>query len=245
MDFQWDHALDWNPSGLLMNLSIGLREASYGLYYSGSNRDTLRRRLLCPIHVNGLSRFLSHIPMDGTKSRLRGMAGSKKCAAKHKYPVGDDVLITNSKVASKYTKFLSKLDNGTIEFAKKFWVKKMQIGRGLPLNPYLKNKIIACLRKEFKPKELRLPPEQLLFEGELEFNERTVIYRWVKQWLKWTYKHPWEELIYSSVGLLRPLKVSSTAKENMSFWQRRRIRLNFGLDFATKIMRHSPAYLAY
>ncbi|XLR04428.1 hypothetical protein S83_070626 [Arachis hypogaea] len=67
------------------------------------------------------------------------MVGSRKCAAKHKYPLGDENIITNSKVASEYTKLLSKLgvsisynqsiisDNGAIEFAKKFWVKEMQV----------------------------------------------------------------------------------------------------------------------
>jgi len=30
-----------------------------------------------------------------------------------------------------------------------------------------------------------LPPEQLCFEGEVVFNEHTLILNWVKQWLKW------------------------------------------------------------
>ncbi|KAL6519618.1 hypothetical protein OROMI_032866 [Orobanche minor] len=35
------------------------------------------------------------------------------------------------------------------------------IGRGKPLNPYLKGIIVDMLRKELQPKELRLPPEKL------------------------------------------------------------------------------------
>jgi len=59
------------------------------------------------------------------------------------------------------------------------------IGRGNPLNPYLRGRIIWFRRKELKPKEIRLPPEQLCFEGEVVFNEHTLILNWVKQWLKW------------------------------------------------------------
>lgn len=61
------------------------------------------------------------------------------------------------------------------------------IGRGYPLNPYFKGKIVAFLRFELKPKEIRLPPEGLCFEGEVEFNERTLIRNWISQWLGWVY----------------------------------------------------------
>ncbi|CAN4117908.1 unnamed protein product [Withania somnifera] len=60
-----------------------------------------------------------------------------------------------------------------------FW-----IGRGKPLNPYLKGKIIDYLRKELKPKEIGLFPEELVFDGEREILERTLLLRWVKEWLK-------------------------------------------------------------
>lgn len=206
-------------------------------------------------------------------------------AAKHAYPkrttpfsdyalLGDDILITDSNVAQQYRKLLDRLgvtisesksiisDNGTIEFAKRYWTKSMQkdlspislrlllscrttlglcgisvkystsmsilqrlggagyrvrsrlfstqskrwerlkaaarkpgrlhplplefwIGRGNPINPYLKGKIVDYLRKELKPKEIRLFPEELVFDGEREILERTVLLRWVTQWLKW------------------------------------------------------------
>ncbi|PHT96639.1 hypothetical protein BC332_34436 [Capsicum chinense] len=61
-----------------------------------------------------------------------------------------------------------------------FW-----IGRGNPINPYLKGKIVDYLRKELKPKEIGLFPEELVFDGEREILERTVLLRWVTQWLKW------------------------------------------------------------
>lgn len=59
------------------------------------------------------------------------------------------------------------------------------IGRFKPLNPFLKGKIIDYLRKELTPKEIRLFPNELVFDGEREILERTVLLRWVKQWLKW------------------------------------------------------------
>ena len=59
------------------------------------------------------------------------------------------------------------------------------IGRGFPLNPYLKGRMVAYLFKELKPREIRLFPEQMVFDGEREILERTIVRRWVGQWLKW------------------------------------------------------------
>nr|YP_010144797.1 hypothetical protein KYW51_mgp28 [Mirabilis jalapa]QQL93530.1 hypothetical protein [Mirabilis jalapa] len=59
------------------------------------------------------------------------------------------------------------------------------IGRGKPLNPYLKGRKVFYLLKELKPKEVRLFPEQLVFDGEREILERTVVYQWMRQWLTW------------------------------------------------------------
>lgn len=42
--------------------------------------------------------------------------------------------------------------------------------------------MVVYLRKEMKPRELRLAPDELFFDG---FNERTVIRNWMSQWLSW------------------------------------------------------------
>jgi hypothetical protein len=59
------------------------------------------------------------------------------------------------------------------------------ISRGFPLNPYLKGRMIAYLLLEMKPKEIGLFPEEMVFDGEREINERTVLQKWLQQWLKW------------------------------------------------------------
>lgn len=59
------------------------------------------------------------------------------------------------------------------------------IGRGKPLNPYLKGIIIAFLRKELRPFDLRLIPEERTFEGERDNLEYTLVHNWLKFWLKW------------------------------------------------------------
>lgn len=69
---------------------------------------------------------------------------------------------------------------GTSRLPLEWWV-----GRGRPINPYLKGLIIERLRKELKPKEIRLFPEEMVFDGEREILERTLIHNWVKQWLRW------------------------------------------------------------
>lgn len=62
-----------------------------------------------------------------------------------------------------------------------FW-----LGRGKPLNPYLKAKMIDSLfRRELKPKEIGLFPDELVFDGEREIEERTLLGQWVDQWLRW------------------------------------------------------------
>lgn len=71
---------------------------------------------------------------------------------------------------------------GTSSLPLEWW-----IGRGLPLNPYLKGLIVEMLRKELQPQDIRLVSGDLVFNGELEILERTLILNWVKQWLKWNY----------------------------------------------------------
>ena len=38
---------------------------------------------------------------------------------------------------------------------------ELWLGRGCPLNPYLRGHLIGVLRKEMKPSELRLIPDEL------------------------------------------------------------------------------------
>ncbi|KAM3320317.1 hypothetical protein P3S67_007517 [Capsicum chacoense] len=59
------------------------------------------------------------------------------------------------------------------------------IGRFGNLNPYLKGKIVDYLRRELKPKEIDLFPEEMVFDKERDILEHTVILNWVKLWLKW------------------------------------------------------------
>jgi hypothetical protein len=59
----------------------------------------------------------------------------------------------------------------------------------MPLNPYLKGKMIAYLRKELKLTEIGLVPDELCFDGEIEFHERTIVLNWMKQWLKWVIRY--------------------------------------------------------
>lgn len=60
------------------------------------------------------------------------------------------------------------------------------IGRGRPLNPYLLAYLIEILRHEMKPKELRLPPDNLFeMPGMKHMLEWMSLRGWVKQWLKY------------------------------------------------------------
>lgn len=60
------------------------------------------------------------------------------------------------------------------------------IGRGLPLNPYIKGRMVSMLMRKLRPRQLRVPPcPEVVFEGEAANLEYTLYRNWVSQWLKW------------------------------------------------------------
>ncbi|PHT98242.1 hypothetical protein BC332_32834 [Capsicum chinense] len=116
------------------------------------------------------------------------------CTVSNKYPIGISILqrlggagfrvrsrlySTQSKRWERF-KAAAQKPNRSHPLPLEYW-----IGRGKPLNPYLKGKIVDFLRKELKPKEIRLFPEEMVFDKERDILEHTVIHNWVKMWLKW------------------------------------------------------------
>ncbi|KAK1592423.1 hypothetical protein Q3G72_024623 [Acer saccharum] len=59
------------------------------------------------------------------------------------------------------------------------------LGRGSPLNPYLKGTLVSHMLKAFKPKAMKPIPDRFVFDGEKEILERTVTHNWMCQWLSW------------------------------------------------------------
>lgn len=60
------------------------------------------------------------------------------------------------------------------------------LGRGLSLNPYLRGLMVEFLRKEMRPRELILFPDELVeLEGMKDFIEWSCLRSWVKAWLKY------------------------------------------------------------
>lgn len=60
------------------------------------------------------------------------------------------------------------------------------LGRGsLPQAPYLKGVIVDFLRRKLYYRDLTVPPDELVFDGELEILERTCLRNWMTQWLTW------------------------------------------------------------
>ncbi|KAJ4841101.1 hypothetical protein Tsubulata_037186 [Turnera subulata] len=58
------------------------------------------------------------------------------------------------------------------------------LGRGNPLNPYLRAELLQYFMKD--PREIRVFPEDLVFDGERGILERTVLLGWMRLWLKWS-----------------------------------------------------------
>lgn len=75
------------------------------------------------------------------------------------------------------------------------------LGRGKPLNPDLNAIFIDHLRKQMRPTEISLIPDELLEQkGMADFLEWSSLRAWVKQWLKycrWYYK----EALYPEVNI--------------------------------------------
>lgn len=62
------------------------------------------------------------------------------------------------------------------------------LGRGRPLNPYLRGLMIDYLRSVMKPKDLRLAPDEaFLTSGVKDFPEWSLVRRWVQGWLRYVH----------------------------------------------------------
>lgn len=63
---------------------------------------------------------------------------------------------------------------------------ELWLGRGLPLNPYVRGVLFTLLTKEMRPKQLSLPPEEVqLGPGAVDFLEYSMLRRWVSSWLRY------------------------------------------------------------
>lgn len=60
------------------------------------------------------------------------------------------------------------------------------LGRGRPLDPYIRGLLVELLRRELKPRELQLPPLKYFEMGSTpEAHEWSLYRRWMGQWLKY------------------------------------------------------------
>nr|QLA48200.1 RNA-dependent RNA polymerase [Medinilla magnifica] len=62
---------------------------------------------------------------------------------------------------------------------------ELWLGRGYPLNPYLKGRLVDFLFEELYLKQLKMFPDEMVFDGQREHLERTLLRRWMQQWLEW------------------------------------------------------------
>lgn len=77
------------------------------------------------------------------------------------------------------------------------------IGRGKPLNPYLRGIIVALVLKELAPRQLELVPEERLGDDDKELLERMHYRNWVQDWLRWL--HWYSEVISDPAPSLKKL----------------------------------------
>ncbi|PHU24600.1 hypothetical protein BC332_09707 [Capsicum chinense] len=137
------------------------------------------------------------------------------CTVSNKYPIGISILQRLGGAGFRVRSRLYSTQSKRWEILKASAQKPNRshplplaywIGRRKPLNPYLKGKIVNFLRKELKPKEIRLFPEEMVFDKERDILEHTIIHNWVKMWLKWcsctTWRRSTKDLDMIKFGLI-------------------------------------------
>ena len=104
---------------------------------------------------------------------------------------------TLARVGGAGYKVLSRLDSRrSIRFERLYAMRtknplgheclELWLGRGLPLNPYIRGFIINYLRKEMKPKDIRMIRDELFFTPKVkEFLEWLMLRSWMKMWLNY------------------------------------------------------------
>ncbi|CAA0813649.1 Uncharacterized mitochondrial protein AtMg01310 [Striga hermonthica] len=105
------------------------------------------------------------------------------------------------------------------------------IGRGQLHRAYLKGILVNLVREKSAPKELRLPPSNLTFEGERDNLEYTLVRNWMELWLQYL---KWYSLLFlnpdpSLYTLFNPPVVSYDYKKN--FHEDREASRRFSLIF--------------
>nr|UJQ92583.1 MAG: putative RNA-dependent RNA polymerase [Mitoviridae sp.] len=109
---------------------------------------------------------------------------------------------TLARIGGAGYKQLAKIDTVRNKRISRLWSMQMKallghgqlelwLGRGRPLNPYLKWILKEKILNEMKPKDLRLTPEELYVAPKVgDFQEYSTLRGWVKQWttyVRWYY----------------------------------------------------------
>ncbi|XP_054789349.1 uncharacterized mitochondrial protein AtMg01110 [Prosopis cineraria] len=90
---------------------------------------------------------------------------------------------TLSRKALRLRRLWDRRPSGSDQLPLDLW-----LGRGNPISPYLKGILVDLVKERMKPKQLVLPPEGYLLDGEAANAEYTLYHHWMKSWLaylKW------------------------------------------------------------
>jgi len=95
------------------------------------------------------------------------------------YRVVGSLPVVTSRKWKRLAVILRRPDPGAPPLDYEFW-----LGRDAPQHPYIKGRLVAFLRHRLRPKELMLPPDQMVTDEEVEVLERTVLRSWMEQYLE-------------------------------------------------------------
>lgn len=131
-------------------------------------------------------------------------------------------------------------------FSKRSMPLEIWLGRGRPLDPYLRGVLVAFLRERTKPLDIKLFPD-LKIDGLEYLYEWTVLRAWVKQWLayvRWYWLTAWSPDVtiqdfFEAPVVNRSWKVKKTDPQLVRFgllWQVYDWLAEKGLEYKVPIL---------
>lgn len=167
---------------------------------------------------------------------------------------------TLARIGGANYRVLARLDHHRSAHYERLWAMwtrlnlpmELWLGRGRPLNPYLRGVIIDYLCREMRPRELILAPEHLFeMPGMRDMLEWTLLRSWGKSWLHychWYYKEACApgvsiEEFFKSPVVNRKWKIDRTDPELVRFglmWKVYDMVALKGIDFRLPILDVTP-----
>lgn len=146
------------------NLEIGALEFAKQFWVQGTNLSPISAKALLAAHsLVGLCQFADKYSISRTATLF--------CLAGAGYRVR--ARLQSKHLSRRWLRVVAQRPPGKSLLPLEWWIDRGKPGR--------------LVRSQCKPKDLRLVPDDLAFEGERAMFEYTLYHNWLQLWLKWLY----------------------------------------------------------